>query len=197
MQTYVDDPGTTIGGVQRDRRRIITLMVLALRAINVRLAFRKGQLGVDVAWIGFGYRIRQAGVQVYVLPETFEDLCKLIAQVAASNIVGIKTLRTLAGKLSNIARMLRSWKPFLACFWGGAEERQHGHDGRSPTEHGLEEADRLRAQLDPGVFAGAKRRDNPGLRPPPLHAAGGVRHRDGGREPLGHRRVDQHRRRAR
>ena len=132
MQTYVDDPGTTIGGVQRDRRRIITLMVLALRAINVRLAFRKGQLGADVAWVAFGYRIRQAGVQVYVLPETFEDLCKLISQVAASNIVGIKTLRTLAGKLSNIARMLRSWKPFLACFWGALKSVNTGTTGGAP-----------------------------------------------------------------
>lgn len=127
MNTYVDDPATVIAGEQGARDYITAGIILIWRLLGLRLAFRKGQRGEVVDWIGFQIKIRACGkpwahVQVTLKEETFRQLVQLLDEARSKNVLGTKFVRSLAGKISNVSRLLVGWRPFLADFWGAIAE---------------------------------------------------------------------------
>ena len=116
-QAYVDDPAFTITGSERGRRRTMAIIVLVWRCLNLELAFRKGQTGRKISWIGSTLILARSGVLATLQSDTVDELKALLSDVASANVVSIKALRSLAGKLCNAARLLTAWRPFLNDIW--------------------------------------------------------------------------------
>ena len=114
---YVDDPIFTIAGIPAQRARSKAIIVLAWRALNLDLSFRKGQSGQDVSWIGSRLVLSRSGVVAQLQGDTVVELKGLIHGMLAQNLVAHSALRTLAGKISNAARLLTAWRPFLREIW--------------------------------------------------------------------------------
>ena len=116
-QAYVDDPIFTFTGTASQRDRAKALVILAWRMLNIDLSFRKGQLGHSAAWIGCKLVMTKAGVLAALQAEAVKEMREMIAQMLKENVASVKVLRSLAGKLSNAARLLTTWRPFLAEIW--------------------------------------------------------------------------------
>jgi hypothetical protein len=106
-QAYVDDPALVFRGDQAQRRRAKALVTVSWRALNLDLVFRKGQEGQTVTWIGSKLLMTRSGVPATLQAETIAELKKMIGEMLGSNVVAVKALRSLAGKLSNAARQGR------------------------------------------------------------------------------------------
>ena len=117
MEVYVDDPAVVIAGTQQERDIEVAIIVLAWRAINLRLAFQKGQRGRAVEWTGCRILVNKKGVAASLKQEACEELKAIIKGMLGTNVVPFKALRSLAGKLSNAARLLTAWRPFIGEIW--------------------------------------------------------------------------------
>lgn len=142
MEVYVDDPALAICGTRAERDLEIAIVVLAWRALNLNLAFQKGQRGRVVEWIGCSLAVNALGVVASVKPETRDEILELITSLAKSNVVPVKTLKSLAGKLSNVARLLTAWRPFIGEIWGAlsSDNKSNAPDGtvwRAQIDHSL------------------------------------------------------------
>ena len=116
-QVYVDDPAFTFTGSAAQRRRCKALVVLVWRCVNLDLAFKKGQCGAAIDWIGCRLRITKVGVIALLQSEAVREMQRMVSAALGANVVSEKVLRSLAGKLSNAARVLTAWRPFLGEIW--------------------------------------------------------------------------------
>ena len=121
FNVYVDDPAAILAGTRANRDMATAATVLVWRLLNLQLQFRKGQRGDTVDWIGFRSALRsglaQQAVVVSVRPETQKELIGMIEDFCGRNLLTVKEVRKLAGKLSNVARLLLAWRPFLFEVW--------------------------------------------------------------------------------
>ena len=76
------------------------------RALNLKLAFQKGQRGASVEWIGCEVTIDAAGVTATIKEETRREMLELVEGALADSVISLERLRSLAGKLSNGARLI-------------------------------------------------------------------------------------------
>ena len=113
----MDDPAFTFTGSAAQRRRCKALVVLAWRCINLDLSFKKGQYGQSIVWIGCRLRMTKDGVIALLQSEAVLEMQRMVSDILASNVVSEKVLCSLAGKLSNAARVLTAWRPFLGEIW--------------------------------------------------------------------------------
>ena len=74
--------------------------------------------------------LTRAGVLAALQSEAVQDMRKLIDEALTGNVISVKALRTLAGKLSNAARLLTTWRPFLAELWAAL----HADPSRAPPK---------------------------------------------------------------
>jgi hypothetical protein len=116
-QVYVDDPAMTFCGKPATRRRAKALVIAVWRALNLDLSFKKGQEGHAVSWIGSRLLLTRSGVLAMLQADTIKELSDTIDEILKHNVVSHKLLRSLAGKLSNAARVLTAWRPFLGEIW--------------------------------------------------------------------------------
>ena len=72
-------------------------------------------------WIGFRLVISNVrplqAVVVSVQPATQKELLEMIGDFWHRNVLTIKEVRKFAGKVSNVARLLLGWRPFLFELW--------------------------------------------------------------------------------
>ena len=61
LQTYVDDPAGGVAGQTRNvRTRLLTILLLLLRALGFQLSWKKVQRGRAIDWIGANFRLSGA-----------------------------------------------------------------------------------------------------------------------------------------
>ena len=106
LQVYVDDPILAIKGT-KSRRRVLTARFLACFVLlGVRLAFPKAQCSNSVTWIGLDIVVLDWSVTVTVPRSKLEAVLEIIDEMERSNVISLKSLRTLAGKPCNIATVI-------------------------------------------------------------------------------------------
>jgi hypothetical protein len=119
---YVDDPFAAVRGTPERRRLLITLMVLVWNALGFKLAFRKGQLGVTVTWIGMTVTIEQGGIRARVKQAIIDDILADLDAFEKENVISKKVLHSFLGKLSHVSGLLLVMRPFsipIWAAWGG------------------------------------------------------------------------------
>ena len=121
FNVYVDDPAAILAGTPATRSMSTAVTVLVWRIINLQLSYRKGQRACSVDWIGFRLVISNVrplqAVVVSVQPATQKELLEMIGDFWHRNVLTIKEVRKFAGKVSNVARLLLGWRPFLFELW--------------------------------------------------------------------------------
>ena len=84
----------------------------------MELAFKKGAFGHKVTWIGFEFElINQFLMQASVKPEFMETLASETLALSSTNVIGIRALRSYAGKCNHVAGLISCWRPFLTELW--------------------------------------------------------------------------------
>ena len=52
MQVFVDDPIIAVAGTFKERRDLLTMLLLLWAVLGFKFSWKKGQLGAKVEWIG-------------------------------------------------------------------------------------------------------------------------------------------------
>ena len=138
LNTYVDDPMGILAGVPAARDMATAATVLAWRLLNLRLAFRKGQRGNALEWIGFKASISCTPnfeeVTVSLKQETQAELLAMIEEFWSKNILSLAELRSFSGKVCNGSRLLLGWRPFLFELWGALKKAERSRTRRVWTK---------------------------------------------------------------
>ena len=109
----MDDPALTVACAADQRDLICCSVILPWRSLGLFLSVKKGQRGRRITWVGFEFCLNEGSVVARIPAETVKELIGLVATAMRGNVVSVKSLRSLAGKLSNAARLLTAWRPFL------------------------------------------------------------------------------------
>eukprot|EP00971_Amphidinium_carterae_P131806 2610665-Amphidinium_carterae.1 len=115
LNTSVDDPPLLSVGTDAKFEEDIAIFMLALRCIGLRLADHKAALGTKVSWVGAVFTFSTDRIEVAVKPEMLEELATLINEALVHNVIPARTLQKLAGKLSHVAGLPPTWRPFMHC----------------------------------------------------------------------------------
>ena len=89
---YVDDPFAAVRGTPERRRLLVTLMVLVWNALGFKFAFRKGQMGITVTWIGITITIEQGGIRARVKQAIIDDMMTDLDTFKKLNVISKKAL---------------------------------------------------------------------------------------------------------
>ena len=117
LQVYVDDPLLGLRGSDKRRRRLACRFCVCFIILGFQVAFTKAQLASTVVWIGVGLSVSPRRVEAFIPKEKLANLQDIIVDMLHTNVVPIKSVRSLAGKSMNIASLIAIWRPFLAPFW--------------------------------------------------------------------------------
>ena len=120
LSTYVDDPIAVLGGSNRLREIMIAMIVLVWSALGFTLSFKKGKRGRQVQWVSASYDMwpNLDGISVSLKEEIESSVRKLTKDMLKLNVLPTRDLRSYAGKVSHIASVLSTWRPFLQEVWG-------------------------------------------------------------------------------
>ncbi len=116
-QCYVDDPVLAVRGSPSERKSLVLRVSLCWLVLGFSLAFRKAQLSHSIVWIGFQVTKLQDRVEVVIPEAKVEDMLQLTLKLLSRNVVGIRDLRSYAGKAVNFASVIHVWRPFLDEIW--------------------------------------------------------------------------------
>ena len=72
----------------------------------------------QLTWIGSVISLDARTVTLKVPEDKLAEIQTLTLEMAGSNVVSIKNLRSYIGKVQNIASVIYVWRPFLAELWG-------------------------------------------------------------------------------
>jgi len=116
VEVYTDDPCVSIAGLPHQRRRVAALIILCWRVLGLPLSWRKGSFGHTATWIGGEFNVNHTDkeITVKIKQDIFEDSEALVHELLQGNIIAKKVLRKGIGKLSHIANLLVTWRPFMA-----------------------------------------------------------------------------------
>ena len=117
LQTFVDDPIGSVTGSERQRNYIVAAIVLVWMALGFPLAFKKGQRGPEIVWIGATLRVTSSGVEASIRKSILDELRVQVSDILKSNVVSRKVLRSFAGRCNHVATLLWPWRPFLQSLW--------------------------------------------------------------------------------
>ena len=124
VNVYVDDPILALGGTRAAREKMMTMVILVWSALGFNLSFAKGKRGRSVQWVSARYDIWDGltGITVSLKKEIEDDVKVLTSKMLALNVVPAKSLRSYAGKISHIASVLSTWRPFLQEVWAALKD---------------------------------------------------------------------------
>jgi len=122
IRCYVDDPNVSMKGTSSQRDLFCAICISVWAALGFTLAFPKGERGSTVDWIGVRLQCTSEYVRVSLKASYLEELKGLLLELLKSNLVSLKTLRSVAGKPNRVATIVYTWRPFLSEFWGAISE---------------------------------------------------------------------------
>ena len=126
------------------------LAILTWAVLGVPLAFKKGQIGTSVKWIGASFTVQPTGVAATITAERLDEMHALTKTITASNLFSVKALRTYTGKAQAIASLLYVWRPFVHMLYGAISAETFGGapQGHRWTKQIATPTRRLKAFLD-------------------------------------------------
>ena len=113
MQVYVDDPLVAILAEPHRTKRLACVIASAWMIMGFPLAFHKATLAPQLVWIGVQLEVKDDTVVAEIPASKISELIKLLKDTLGSNLVSIKSLRSLTGKLTSVASVIQVWRPFV------------------------------------------------------------------------------------
>ena len=125
----------------------MTMICLVWEALNFTLAYRKGQFGPNVVWIGGELTFTKSGVTGQAKQSIVEDIVTALRKFRTENVHSCKELAVLRGQGEPCSGTVGSSTPVSACSLGCTFGSQH-----RPTEHSVGEAGESRHELAKGFL---------------------------------------------
>ena len=113
MSTYVDDPLISSVGTQKERHRHFALALMVWGALRLPLSLKKAKIGKEITWISGHFVPMEGGVIVQLKQELLDDILQMIQAMLQSNLLKIKDVRSLDGKLTHVASLISTSKKSL------------------------------------------------------------------------------------
>ena len=126
LMCYVDDPLLIAIGEPDTIRAMIAAIILTWEALGFKLAYGKGQLGHKVTWIGGTLECRKDGIRATVKESTLEDIRAGLAKALEGNVIPLKSLHSLVGKINHAAGLLVIIRPFMEPLWAALHRGSSG-----------------------------------------------------------------------
>ncbi len=117
LMCFVDDPLAALRGTELERRTTVAVIILVWEALDLKLAYHKGQFGKTVTWIGGTLTCESTGVRASVKASIVDDVRADLKRFLKVNVISLKELHSLVGKLSYCAGLLITLRPFLQTLW--------------------------------------------------------------------------------
>ena len=94
LHVYIDDPIAVLRGSRVTVRRMKAKLILTWRALKLDLAFRKGQQGSKIVWVGHTVScdVSAKTVSAQIKPEFLEELEKETKTVLSNSTMPYKKL---------------------------------------------------------------------------------------------------------
>ena len=132
LMCYVDDPLAALRGNEEERQLNAAIMILVWSALGFKLAFAKGQLNREVTWIGGTITAEAEGVRAVVKESIIEDILEDLGRMRGVNVIAVKELQSLLGKLNHAAGLLIIIRPFMEPMWAALAEQAKGKTSGAP-----------------------------------------------------------------
>ena len=97
---------------------MVALIIIVWRALGYPLSFAKAQRGKTATWIMASYKLGVRCVTVTIKEAIITDVLMILAKVRGKNLMPVKDLHSLAGKLNSISSLIFTLRPFLKQIWG-------------------------------------------------------------------------------
>eukprot|EP00971_Amphidinium_carterae_P349784 6491222-Amphidinium_carterae.1 len=141
INCYVDDPLVLLGKDHRTNMRLASFLVILWRALGFPVAFQKAQFGTTVSWTSAVLSISRDALTVSIKPSLVAETLQLLRH-PSGNLVSVKLLRKVTGKLSHISSMLPALRPFVQPLWAAlhtdsAHGAPPGHVWRKQIQHAI------------------------------------------------------------
>ena len=106
-QVYIDDILGVLAGPIEHRQKLLAMALYTLGAFGINISLRKGERGRRLKWIGVTYDLDYPNKMVLGIPQKMVDELKLLLETAKGRgMIGVRTLRSLVGKLSWMAGVI-------------------------------------------------------------------------------------------
>jgi hypothetical protein len=129
LHCFVDDPIASIRGAPWERKLTAAVMMLCWEALNFNLAYRKGQFGGTVDWIGGNLEFTSTGISARIKDSIVQDILQDLKSFEGLNVIPTKALRSFVGRANHAAGLLLVLRPFLHSIWGAL----YGDSGGAPV----------------------------------------------------------------
>ena len=117
LHCFVDDPIASIRGTPLKRKLAVATMILTWEALGFGLAYKKGQLGKSVTWIGGTLSVNADGIRGEVKAAIVEDIIAALEKFEGTNVLSKKEVRSFVGRANHAAGLLVALRPFLHQIW--------------------------------------------------------------------------------
>jgi len=121
LNTYVDDPLMAILGHKSLRDRVMATILLTWSALGFALSLKKAKRGTQIVWTSVELSTEQTPHDYIVVAQTKPTLVQeartLTTELLSGNVIARKLLRSYCGKLSHIASLIFTLRPFVAELW--------------------------------------------------------------------------------
>ena len=124
-QHYVDDPAIAISGTQESKDDIVATAVLIWSIMGFWLTFHNAQRGTTIVWIGAHIDFARDRVVISIPEPKLTHFFASVEDTLKLNVVGIRSVRTLARKANHFASILYVWRPFLSELWGALGDAEN------------------------------------------------------------------------
>ena len=126
LHCFVDDPIAAIRGTPLSRKLTVATIILTWEALGFGLAYRKGQFGRKVSWIGGTLTINSEGILGEVKDTIVEDIVSALQKFAKANVLSKKEVRSFVGRTNHAAGLLVALRPFLHAIWAALHTSSGG-----------------------------------------------------------------------
>ena len=129
INTYVDDPILIAHGTKPERDMLYAIVLSMWTALGLPLSLEKAVRGENVTWTSAIFSMGPQHIIVEVKQAIVDDAKELVAKALAKNIFAVKCLRSLTGKLTHIASLVMTLRPFLSELYAA----QYAERGTAPV----------------------------------------------------------------
>lgn len=149
-QVYLDDPMWHAVGPAWWRRRAFALITLTIRTLGLKIAWKKYERGQQLTWVGVDFNFAWAAKSLVmsIPPDRVLELVTEAADILATSMVGVKRLRSFAGRLSWVAGVVTRLQWAVAAVYAlvyqatldaedGTEERRQAQRKDTRSKQGL------------------------------------------------------------
>jgi hypothetical protein len=114
INTYVDDPIVAILEPQQCRDTKYAMVLIIWSVLGLPLSLKKAVRGKSVTWTSAIFCPIAEGIIVRIKEELVVDATDMVRTMLSKNLISIKDLKSLTGKLTHCASLVLMLRPFLA-----------------------------------------------------------------------------------